>query len=236
MTEFCQTSLDDLDATLEELRDVLQMAIEHESLAEKKKIELASRPTLKEARRRLSELRAAMRRLEDPATKRLFEGHYRDRETKLRQYVASMKEQIFPDSTAAAPLVPRTYAERKAAQLLGAGGMDGSGFQTTEEVLTAAANMQADALEALGRAEKVQYITEQTGRETLQQLQLQTERIYQIDEELVDISGQLDHAARDVKWFFRQLSRDKCLLSLFGIFILAFLIMLFIVIWKRRSK
>lgn len=235
MTEFCQTSLDDLDVTLEELRDVLQMAIEQESLAEKKKIELVSRPTLKEARRRLSELRAAMRRLEDPATRRLFEGHYRDRETKLRQYVSTMKEQIFPESTRAAQWVPTTYAERKAAQLMGPGGVDGSGFKTTEEVLTAASNVQQDALEAIQRAERVQYMTEECGRATLQQLQLQTERIYQIDEELEDISGQLDHAARDVKWFFRQLSRDKCLLSLFGIFIVGFLVMLFVVIWKRRS-
>lgn len=233
MTDFCQASLEDLDDTLAELRDVLQLAIEQPTLAEKKQVEIASRPTLKEARRRLSELRAAMRRLQDPASRDLFETQYRDRENKLRQYVTSMKEQIFPAASSTAP-APLTYAERKAAKLMGPGGADGSGFQNTEQVLTAASNMQQDALEAIERAEHVQYLTEQSGRETLQQLQLQTERIYQIDEELEDIRGQLDHASRDVKWFFRQVARDKCLLSLFGVFMLGLLAMLIIVIVKRK--
>lgn len=235
--ESCQTVLDELDATLEELHGVLQLTIEQESLAEKKKTEMASRPALKEARRKLSELRAEIRRLNEPTSRMEFEALYKDRETRLRNYVSAMKEVVFPNSggrgTGAA--VPQTYAERKAEELMGPGRADGTGFQNTGQVLTAATNVQQDALEAIERAERVQYVTEETGRQTLEQLRIQTERMYQIDEELEDIHGQLDHASKDIKWFFRQLAGDKCLLSLFGIFILGFLVMLFIVIWKRRS-
>lgn len=235
--ETCQTVLDELDATLEELHGVLQLTIEQGSLAEKKKTEMASRPALKEARRKLSELRAEIRRLNDPTSRMEFEAHYKDRETRLRNYVTAMKEVVFPNSAAGGgggSSVPQTYAERKAAELMGPGGADGTGFQNAGQVLTAATNMQQDALEAIERAERVQYVTEETGRQTLEQLRIQTERMYQIDEELEDIHGQLDHASKDIKWFFRQLAGDKCLLSLFGIFILGFLVMLFVVIWKRR--
>lgn len=230
--EACQDVLAELDSVLEDLKGVLHMVIERESLAEKKASEVASRPALKEARRKLSELRAEIKRLNDPASRALFEERYKDREEKLKNYVMAMKEQVFPNAGGTLSPPPQTYAERKAAQLLGAGAAEG--YTSTEQVLDAAVNVQEDAVAALDRAERLQHVTEMTGRQTLEQLQLQTERLYQIDEELEDIRGQLDHAERDVKWFFRQLARDKCLLSLFGIFVIGFLVMLFIIIWKRR--
>lgn len=237
--ESVDETVQELDATLEEIKGVLQLIIEQDSVAEKKKTEQASRPALQLAKKLLSELRAEIRRMNDPATKLEYEGILKDRDTKMRNYVMAIKENIFPQRSPTAysdrPSGPQTYGERKAAEILGEGGPRGENFKTSEQVLEAGVRMQNDALEALERAERVQYVTEQSGLQTLEQLRIQTERLYQVDEELEDIHGQLDHASRDVKWFFRQLAGDKCLLSLFGIFMLGVLVMLFVIIYKRRK-
>eukprot|EP00796_Vickermania_ingenoplastis_P002215 gene2215-1380_t len=236
--EGCEDTLEALDATLEEIHGALQLIIEQESVPEKKKMEIASRPAVKLARSQLAELRAEIRRVNDPAARAQLESEHKDREMRLRNYASAIKENVFPARNAASSESnrPKTYAALKAQQLMGAGGADGSQFQNAEQVLQAATNMQEDALQAIERTERLQYVTEQSGRMTLEEVRLQTERIYQIDEELEDIHGQLDHASRDVKWFFRQLAGDKCLLSLFGIFMVAVLVMLFVIIWKRREK
>lgn len=235
-------TVEELDKVLQELHDVLQVIIEEPTVSERKKTEIASRPALKEARSKLSELRAEVRRIPDVSARMQYEGIYKDREIRLRNYVTSMKSYLFPTASvttnsgdSAAAATPQTAAERRTAALMGEGGYRGEEFQTTEQVLTAARNVQEDAYAAIERTERIQYVSEQQGRQTLEQLRLQTERLYQIDEELEDIDGELDHATKDVQWFFRQLARDKCLLSLLGIFMLAFLILVFVMIWKKRS-
>ncbi|KEG09809.1 putative QA-SNARE protein [Trypanosoma grayi] len=129
-----------------------------------------------------------------------------------------------------------TYTERREAELMGAGGADGTGFQDSKQVLQAAVNMQKDALLSLERAERLQHVAEEGGQETLTTLQRQTEQMYQVDEQLANLQGELDRAARDVKWFYRQLAGDRCFLSLFGICVVSLAVLVFVMMYKKRHR
>ncbi|EPY35640.1 QA-SNARE protein [Strigomonas culicis] len=223
----------DLDATLQQLHQVVTSVIEATMLTEKKRIEMTARPILREARRKLSALRAEARRTADPGTRARYEEKCRAKDDRIRNYDGEMKSQIFPSQNASRP---KAYQEQREEEMMGEGGVDGTGFKSSKQVLSAAINVQADALQSLQRTERLQNVTEEQGKATLQELQKQTEKMYQVDERLENLQGELDHAMRDVRWFYRQVARDKCCMSLFGLVILAIVALVFISIWTKRKK
>ncbi|KAK7197412.1 putative QA-SNARE protein [Novymonas esmeraldas] len=229
-----QMALDDLDGTLAMLKRHVEGVIVTKTLPEKKKVEMEARPLMREARQKLSALRAEARRTVDLEARQAHEGVCKDRDDTIRNYDVEMKNQIYPRRSPTAR--PKTYQEQREEEMMGPGGADGTGFADSKQVLNAAINVQKDALQSLQRAERLQNVTEETGKTTLAELQKQTERMYQIDEELQNLQGQLDHASRDIRWFYRQMARDKCLLSIFGICTLALLVLVFVSIWTKRKK
>lgn len=228
-----QAALDDLDATLNVLKKQVEAVIVANTLPEKKKAEMETRPKMREGRQKLSALRAEARRTTDLDARQAHDGVCKDRDDMIRNFDMEMKNQIYPRRTAARP---KTYQEQREEEMMGPGGADGTGFTDSKQVLNAAINVQQDAIQSLQRAEKIQHVTEETGKTTLAELQKQTERMYQIDEELQNLQGQIDHASRDVRWFYRQMAKDKCFLSLFGICVLALLVLVFVSIWTKRKK
>lgn len=222
----------ELDAALKQLHDHVQAVILAATIPEKKKEEMTARPVLRDARGRLAAMRAETRRTADPTTRATYEASCRDYDDKIRVLEAEMKQQIYPTRAAR----PKTYQEQREEELMGAGGADGTGFTTSTQVLQAATNVQQDAIKSLETAERLQNATEETGKQTLQTLQKQTEQMYHIDEELENLQGQLDRASRDVRWFYRQMAKDKCFLSIFGIFVLGLIALVFISIYTKRKK
>ncbi|KAG5486191.1 hypothetical protein LSCM1_07311 [Leishmania martiniquensis] len=229
-----QPTLDDLDAALAVLKRKVEEVIVTNTLPEKKKVELEARPLMREARQKLSVLRAETRRTPDLDMRQYREGICKDRDQTIRNYDAEMKNQVYPRRSTLAR--PKTYQEQREEEMMGYGTADGTGFTDSRQVLDAAINVQKDALQSLQRTERLQNVTEETGKTTLAELQKQTERMYQIDEELQNLQGQLDHAARDLRWFYRQMSRDKCFLSLLGLCIVALLVLVFVSIWTKRMR
>ncbi|GET86052.1 hypothetical protein, conserved [Leishmania tarentolae] len=227
-------ALAELDATLDVLRTKVEMVIVTDTLPEKKKVEMETRPLMREARQKLAALRAEARRTLDLDARQTHEGICKDRDQMIRNYDAEMKHQIYPRRSVSAQ--PKTYQEQREEEMMGRGRADGTGFTDSKQVLNAAINVQKDALQSLQRTERLQNVTEETGKTTLAELQKQTERMYQVDEELQNLQGQLDHAARDIRWFYRQLARDKCFLSLFGLCIVALLVLVFVSIWTKRTR
>ncbi|KAG5507179.1 hypothetical protein JIQ42_06585 [Leishmania sp. Namibia] len=229
-----QSTLEELDALLAMLKKKVEEVIVTYTLPEKKKVEMESRPLMREARQKLSALRAETRRTQDLDLRQSREGICKERDETIRNFDAEMKNQIYPRRSASAR--PKTYQEQREEEMMGCGTADGTGFTGSKQVLNAAINVQKDALQSLQRTERLQNVAEETGKTTLAELQKQTERMYQIDEELQNLQGQLDHVARDVRWFYRQMSRDKCFLSLLGLSILALLVLVFVSIWTRRMR
>lgn len=229
-----QAALEDLDATLNVLKKQVEAVIVASTLPEKKKAEMETRPKMREARQKLSALRAEARRTTDLDARQAYDGICKDRDDMIRNFDLEMKNQIYP-RRAAAPRM-KTYQEQREEEMMGPGGADGTGFTDSKQVLNAAINVQQDAIQSLQRAERIQHVTEETGKTTLAELQKQTERMYQIDEELQNLQGQIDHAKRDVRWFYRQMAKDKCFLSLFGICVLALVVLVFVSIWTKRKK
>ncbi|KPA74331.1 hypothetical protein ABB37_09318 [Leptomonas pyrrhocoris] len=229
-----QAAQEDLDATLAELKKQVELVIVANTLPEKKKAEMETRPKMREARQKLSALRAEARRIMDLDARQVHDGICKDRDEMIRSLDMEMKNQIYPRRAAAPRL--KTYQEKREEEMMGPGGADGTGFTDSKQVLNAAINVQEDAIQSLQRAERIQHVTEETGKTTLAELQKQTERMYQVDEELQNLQGQIDHASRDLRWFYRQMAKDKCFLSLFGICILALLVLVFVSIWTKRKK
>ncbi|EPY25665.1 QA-SNARE protein [Strigomonas culicis] len=156
----------DLDATLQQLHQVVTSVIEATMLTEKKRIEMTARPILREARRKLSALRAEARRTADPGTRARYEEKCRAKDDRIRNYDGEMKSQIFPSQNASRP---KAYQEQREEEMMGEGGVDGTGFKSSKQVLSAAINVQADALQSLQRTERLQNVTEEQGKATLQE-------------------------------------------------------------------
>ncbi|KAG5510916.1 hypothetical protein JKF63_06417 [Porcisia hertigi] len=229
-----QIALGELDATLALLKTKVEEVIVSDTVPQKKRVEMEARPLMREARQRLSVLRVEARRTSDLDSRQDQEAICKERNETIRSYDAELKKQIY--SRGASPARPQTYQEQREGEMMGMGGADGTGFTDSKQVLNAAINVQQDALQSLQRAERLQHVTEETGKTTLVELQKQTERMYQIDEELENLRGQLDHASRDLRWFFRQLARDKCFLCLLGLCVVGLLVLVFVSIWTKRKR
>lgn len=227
-----QELLGDVTSTMQTLEQQLQAVTSAATLAEKKKLEPAARPTIKAIKTQLSTLRSEARRAGDVTQKTVFEKKHKEFDTRLKEIEKELRNQIYP-AKAAAP--KKSFSEQKAEELMGEGGADGSKFETSTQVYEAAKRVNKDSLESLRRSELLANTAADTGRETLNTLQKQTELLYRIDESLQDLQGELDRAGRDVKWFARQMAGDKCFLSIFALVIMALVCLVFYAMYKKKK-
>ncbi|SCU65983.1 uncharacterized protein TEOVI_000625100 [Trypanosoma equiperdum] len=233
MTSKVEELVGEVEEALEKLVNASDSIFNASTTLDKKQAELSAKPVMREARSKVEMLNDELRRTEDAAVRSHYEKVCRAAEEKIRVLDAEIKKHVYAKHTKVA--LEKTHAERREEELLGPGGADGSGFKDSQQVLEAAVNVQKDMLVSLQRTEKVMIMTEETGQETLQALQRQTEQMYQVDEGLEELQGQLDRAGRDVRWFFRQLAGDKCFLSLFGILVVAMAVLMGVMIYKKRQ-
>jgi hypothetical protein len=219
-------------------------------LALKTKVdEVTAAPTLEEKRRLETDNRADLRRLKSalanfskqirvcnvPTQKAVFQKNYNEYEVRRKEYEKLLREQIYPKArTASQPGPVKSMTEIQHEELMGEGGEDGSGFKSATQVLGAAIRVNEDALKSISNSERILHTAEETGQNTMQELQKQTEKMYEIDKGLENLQGVIDHASRDVKWFARQLAKDKCFLSIFGIVLLLLVILVFFSIYKKN--
>lgn len=217
-------------SALQKIADAVKLA---PTLQEKKDIEQKQwRAALKKARASVTQLRAEVRRSTEPTQKTVFDKRCKTYEATLKELETAVRGEIRPSAKTAPK---KSFTEAKHEELMGEGGADGSKFENEAQVLNAAVRVKDDTLQSLQRSERLAATTEDVGRETLHQLQLQTEKLYKIDEELDNLQGELDRASRDVKWFARQMVGDKCFLSIFGFLIIAFLVLVFYSIYSKRK-
>jgi hypothetical protein len=222
---------DEISQALTLLQQQLQNVISAPTLPEKKKLEPEARPTIKNLKSQLNSLRSEARRAPDPTQKSVYENKHKTFDTKLKEIEKELRNQIYPAKKVAPK---KSFSEKHMDDLMGEGGADGSGFQTHGQVLDAGIRVNKDALESLRRSERLAATAEDTGRETIVTLQKQTELLYRVDAELENLQGELDRAARDVKWFARQLAGDKCFLAVFAVVIFGLVGLVFYAMYKKK--
>ena len=223
---------DEISQGLGLLQQQLQAVVDAPTLADKKKKEPEARPTIKSIRSQLSSLRSETRKASDQTMRTVFEKKHKEFDGKLKEIEKELKNQIYPAKRAAPK---KSFSEKHMEDLMGEGGTDGAGFENATQVLDAGSRINQDAIESLRRSERLASTAEDTGRETMTTLQKQTELLYRVDAELENLQGELDRAARDVKWFARQLAGDKCFLGVFALVICALVIVVFYAMYKKRK-
>ena len=227
-----QAAEDEVAGVMDQLAAAVQNVVKAATIPEKKKLEAAAKPFVKEAKSQLNAFRAEIRKATNPTQKTVFEKKHKDYENKVKDAEKELRNQIYPQ--AAGKGDKKSYSEQRRIEMMGAGGEDGSGFSSATQVLDAGKRINDDALESIKRSQRLVSTAEDTGNETLQTLQKQTEQLYKIDEELANLQGQLDRASRDVQWFARQMAGDKCFLTIIGFVILAFVGLVFYGAYKAK--
>lgn len=214
---------------------------------EKKRLEREVKKQMKAVTTLVSSLRSLVGRSRDPIEKEVFEKKRVEYTAELHSLHDDLKavaagEREGKEQVAGGRWTVRGWKanekklsaeDRKMGELMGEGGVDGSGFTSATQVLESGQRWNQDALESLKRSERLQNSAEETGMATLQTLAKQTELIYQVDEELANLKGNLDRASRDVQWFARHMAGDKCFLCMFCMLVLALMVLVF---WKIFSK
>lgn len=223
---------DEISQALSLLQTQLQSVVDATTLAEKKKREPEARPTIKNIKSQLSSLRSETRKASDPTQRAVFEKKHKEFDSKLKEIEKELRNQIYPAKKATPK---KSFSEKHMEELMGEGGADGTGFENHTQVLDAGIRVNKDALESLRRSERLANTAEETGRETMTTLQKQTELLYRVDAELENLQGELDRAARDVKWFARQLAGDKCFLAIFAVVIFGLVLLVFYSMYKKRN-
>jgi hypothetical protein len=228
-----QAAEDDVAGIMDQLAAAVKNVTDAATIPEKKKLEAAAKPLIKEAKSQLNAFRAEIRKSTNPTQKTVFERKHKEYEGKVKDAEKELRNQIYPQSAKAEK---KSYSEQRRIDMMGEGGEDGSGFTSATQVLDAGRRINEDALESIKRSQRLVSTAEDTGNETLQTLQKQTEQLYKIDEELANLQGQLDRASRDVQWFARQMAGDKCFLTLIGVVILALVGLVFYSAYKKKQS
>jgi tyrosine-protein phosphatase YwqE len=152
-----------LDHEIKETISSLQVRVASisraQTLAEKKELEVSARPTIKELRAKLTLLRVESKHIPDSTQKSMYEVQLRNYEDVVKDLERQIRTQINPP--------PKSLAEQHAEELMGEGGVNGSGFRNTDQVLRAGVRIQNDALESLRRSERLASESESIGRRLL---------------------------------------------------------------------
>jgi hypothetical protein len=112
--------------------------------------------------------------------------------------------------------------------------IDPNSLQTTQAVLNTAKHVQDESIAALRRTEMTMIQTEETGQEILRIIQEQGEIIIEIDREADTLQANINRAKKDVSYFFRQLSGDKCCIMLLVLVVLTIVALIIYMIYKKR--
>eukprot|EP00758_Cryptobia_borreli_P011866 Tbor_TRINITY_DN5697_c2_g1::TRINITY_DN5697_c2_g1_i3::g.8753::m.8753/K08494/NSPN; novel plant SNARE len=229
---------EEINTTMDKLRSEIYKLDTIINVTDKRKKVQELKDQLRAISSLVSSLRSEINKTTDLTQKQEFDN-------KRNTYMIELKEMqaVLRDATSAPRKEvnknkrdTRTFAERQIENLMGEGGEDGSGFTNATQVLEAGKRINEDAIESLARAEVLQNTAEDTGLGTLQALQKQGETLYNVDEELQELHGNLDRASRDVRWFATRLASDKCFLSLFCLLILGVMVLIFWKIFSDRKK
>jgi hypothetical protein len=113
--------------------------------------------------------------------------------------------------------------------------IDPENLKTTQDILGTAKKYQDESIEALRRTERMMATTEETGQEISITIQKQTELIIEIDKEADTIQANINRAKKEVSYFFRQLSGDKCCIMLLVLLVLAIVCLVFYMVYKRNN-
>lgn len=113
--------------------------------------------------------------------------------------------------------------------------IDPDNLRTESSVLNIAKKYQDESIEILRRTEGMMATTEAMGQELALTIQKQTEFIAEIDKEADTLQANIDRAKKDVSYFFRQLSGDKCCIILLVLVILGIFCLVFYLIYKKRK-
>jgi hypothetical protein len=112
--------------------------------------------------------------------------------------------------------------------------IDPDNLKTTQDVLVTASKVQDASLAALQRTERMMIQTEEIGQATLQTIQGQTEILIEIDKEADTLQANINRAKKDVSYFFRQLSGDKCCIMLLVLVVFGIVALVMYMIYKKR--
>jgi len=226
-----QQSDQEISTSMRDLEDSVGLVRGAALMPEKKQLEKVSRAKWKSVRSLVSAFKAEVGRCENATQKVVFNRNWVQYNIKIGSIDKELRDLLNPPKERK----PDAGANRDTA-LMGEGGEDGSGFGSTAQVYAAGVRIQDDAMRSLQRSERLALNAEETGRETLNVLQKQTEVLYRIDDELTNLQGNLDRAKMEVMWFARQLAGDKCFTMVFLFVVLAVCGVVFWKIRKGRSK
>ncbi len=112
--------------------------------------------------------------------------------------------------------------------------VDPDNLKTSQAVLATASNVQDESIAALKRTERILGTTEETGQEILRTIQAQNETFIEIDREADTLQANINRAKKDVSYFFRQLSGDKCCIMLLVLVVFAIIAIIMYMIYKKR--
>ncbi len=210
----------------------------------RKDAEKEARALLNQVKSTNNKFRVAVNRLEDVTARSSFNRNYSKYDEKLRGYDKELR------NLAAGPKNPRgaaaaassgarkpqvSFEEKRNEEIMGEGGKDGLGFETSKQVMQAANRAQDDANKSLLRSLRMGYTMRDQSQEIIQVLAKQTDKLYQIDKDLSQLDTELVRAKKDVMWFFRQLAGDKCCLMFLLVLLLGVIGLIFWSVYKKRK-
>jgi len=222
-----QQSDQEISAAMKDLEEAVASVKSAALMPEKKQLEKVARAKWKSVRSLVSAFKAEVGRCENATQKVVFNRNWTQYNTKIVSIDKELRDILNPPKERTAPT-----SNANDAHLMGEGGEDGTGFNSTAQVYAAGTRIQDDALKSLARSERLVINAEETGRETLNVLQKQTEVLYRIDDELTNLQGNLDRAKMEVMWFARQMAGDKCFTMIFLFVVIALCLVIF---WKIRQ-
>jgi hypothetical protein len=163
--------------------------------------------------------------------KTFYTRKYDEYKTKLKKFDADLHE------ITAAKFVAKkvTFEEKKMETILGEGGPTGENFQSAKGVMQAANRAQDDIINSLKQANRIGNTIRDQQHEVLTIVAQQTEKIYQVDKELVVLNTETERAKKDVMWFFRQISRDKLCIIIVFLLLLGTCGIIFLKIYNNRQ-
>ncbi len=159
-----QASEDDVANVMDQLDKAVKNVCAAATIPEKKKLEAAAKPIIKEAKSQLNAFRAEIRKSTNPTQKTVFERKHKEYEGKVKDAEKELRNQIYPQSVKAEK---KSYSEQRRIDMMGEGDEDGSGFSNATQVLDAGKRINDDALESIKRSQRLVATAEDIGNRLL---------------------------------------------------------------------
>lgn len=234
-----QNSLEALEAAVDKVRKT-------DDITARRKEEKTARSELNKVKSEATSFRNAVQKLEDPTQRSVFNRKYNKYDSQLKEYDKELRNLVTAPKKGSAAAsngkggnapkgknANRTYEDDSMDKIMGEGGADGLGFESAKQVMQAANRAQDDINKSLKRSLKLGHTMRDQTHEILETLAKQTEKLHQVDKELMELDGEVDRAKHEVQWFFRQMAKDKCCLALMVFLLLGVCGLIF---WRLYSN